>query len=147
MSNISPVKPTRPFSSIIDMLKAAGLRPTSQRLLLAKLLFGNGGRHISAEELHRDAIANHCSVSVATIYNTLKQFTAAGLLREIMVGPGRSYFDTTTAPHHHYFIEAEGKLFDIPDWEAAPIQLPMPPEGMTVTRVDLIVRLKALPAQ
>jgi Fur family iron response transcriptional regulator len=138
------MQPTLPVPSIVAKLKDAGLRPTRQRLLLAKQLFGKGARHVSAEELHLEAIAGRTPVSIATIYNALRQFTAAGLLREIMVGPGRTYFDTTTTPHQHYFIESEGRLMDIPDEKIISLQAPEPPPGMLVTRVDLIVRVASI---
>lgn len=131
----------RPFTSILAKLKDAGLRPTRQRLSLAKLLFEGGDRHVSAEELHAEAVSHRISVSLATIYNTLHQFTTAGLLREVVVEPGRSYFDNNMTPHHHFFIEGDGKLMDIPASEVALSHLPAAPAGMKVARVDVIVRL------
>jgi len=131
----------RPYTSILARLKEAGLRPTRQRLSLAKLLFEGGDRHVSAEDLHAEAGAQRISVSLATIYNTLHQFTNAGLLREVVVEPGRSYFDTNIHPHHHFFVEGAGKLMDIPAADIALSHLPEPPAGMKVARVDVIVRL------
>jgi Fur family iron response transcriptional regulator len=131
----------RPFTSILAKLKDAGLRPTRQRLSLAKLLFEGGDRHVSAEDLHAEALASRIQVSLATIYNTLHQFTTAGLLREVVVEPGRSYFDNNMTPHHHFFVEGEGRLMDIPADEVALSHLPEPPTGMKVARVDVIVRL------
>ena len=131
----------RPFTSILGKLKDAGLRPTRQRLSLAKLLFEGGDRHVSAEDLHAEAMANRIQVSLATIYNTLHQFTAAGLLREVVVEPGRSYFDNNMVPHHHFFVEGEGKLMDIPADQVLLGHLPEAPKGMKVARVDVIVRL------
>jgi Fur family iron response transcriptional regulator len=98
---------------IAEKLRAAGLRPTRQRLALAKILFGNGDRHVSAEDLHREACAAKVLVSVATVYNTLNQFTAAGLLREVAIEGDRSFFDTNTSNHFHFYHEKEGRLFDI----------------------------------
>lgn len=131
----------RPYTSILARLKEAGLRPTRQRLSLAKLLFEGGDRHVSAEDLHAEAGTQRISVSLATIYNTLHQFTNAGLLREVVVEPGRSYFDTNIQPHHHFFVEGAGKLMDIPAADIALSHLPEPPTGMKVARVDVIVRL------
>lgn len=131
----------RPFTSILAKLKDAGLRPTRQRLSLAKLLFEGGDRHVSAEDLHAEAVANRIQVSLATIYNTLHQFTSAGLLREVVVEPGRSYFDNNMSPHHHFFVEGEGKLMDISADDVTLGRLPQPPKGMKVARVDVIVRL------
>jgi Fur family iron response transcriptional regulator len=114
------------------------LRPTRQRLALAQLLLENGDRHVTAEELHGEAVI---SVSLATVYNTLHQFTEAGLLRETVVEPGRSYFDTNTADHHHFFCEATGKLHDIPAEQLSVSGLPLPPAGSEIRRVEIIVRI------
>ena len=132
----------RPYSSLIERLKAAGLRPTRQRLALAKLLFEKGDRHLTAEHLHSQAIANNVRISLATVYNTLHQFTAAGLLREVVVEPGRSYFDTNVDEHHHFYFEDSGRLQDIPGDQARLAELPIPPEGAQVQRVDIMIRLR-----
>jgi Fur family iron response transcriptional regulator len=95
----------RPFAHAIERLRSAGLRPTRQRLALVRLLFDHGDRHVSAEALHAEAQRAGVRVSLATIYNTLNQFTEAGLLREVVVEAGRSYFDTNTGDHHHFFFE------------------------------------------
>jgi Fur family iron response transcriptional regulator len=131
----------RPFGPILQKLRAAGLRPTRQRMSLAKLLFEPGDRHVTAEQLHQEATAGRIRVSLATVYNTLHQFTAAGLLREVVVQPGRSYFDTNTSDHHHFFIEANGHLQDIPGDSVALSKLPEPPEGTRIARVEVIVRV------
>jgi Fur family iron response transcriptional regulator len=126
-------------------LRGEELRPTRQRLALAKLLFEKGDRHITAEGLHEEALQANVSVSLATIYNTLHQFTAAGLLREIMVDGTRSYFDTNTEDHHHFFFEGSGRLQDIPADRVVVSELPPPPDGTAVCRVDVIIRV--LPAE
>lgn len=132
----------RPFTRVLDLIRHAGLRPTRQRLALAKLLFENGDRHVTAEMLHAEAEAAGVNVSLATVYNTLHQFTAAGLLREILADGTRSYFDTNISEHHHFFFEASGQLRDIPAERVTVTELPPPPEGTTVTRVDVIVRVR-----
>ena len=131
----------RPFTPIVQKLRAAGLRPTRQRMSLAKLLFEAGDRHVTAEQLHQEAAGGRIRVSLATVYNTLHQFTAAGLLREVVVQPGRSYFDTNTSDHHHFFIEANGHLEDIPGDSVALAKLPEPPAGTRIARVEVIVRV------
>jgi Fur family iron response transcriptional regulator len=131
----------RPFAPIVQKLRAAGLRPTRQRMSLAKLLFEMGDRHVTAEQLHQEAGQGRIRVSLATVYNTLHQFTSAGLLREVVVQPGRSYFDTNTSDHHHFFIEASGHLQDIPGDSVALSKLPEPPEGTRISRVEVIVRI------
>jgi Fur family iron response transcriptional regulator len=132
---------TRPYTESIERLRAAGLRPTRQRLALARLLFERGNRHLTAEELHAYAMAAKVHVSLATIYNTLHQFTDAGLLREVVVEPGRSYFDTNMSDHHHFYFESSGSLADIPSAQVAVTEIPLPPEGTAVRRVDVVIRL------
>lgn len=129
-------------ATALRRLRAAGLRPTRQRLALASLLIGNGDCHITAEQLHGEALAAEIKVSLATVYNTLHQFTGAGLLREVVVEPGRSYFDTNTDDHHHFFCETTGRLQDIPGAELAVNGLPLPPSGTEIRRVDVIVRVR-----
>lgn len=124
-----------------DMLRGAGLRPTRQRLALADILFAKGDRHVTAETLHEEALANAVPVSLATVYNTLHQFTGAGLLREVAVEGSKTYFDTNTSNHYHFFCEHDGVLTDIAVGELAVDGLPEPPEGMEVSRIDVLVRL------
>jgi Fur family iron response transcriptional regulator len=123
-------------------LIAAGLRPTRQRVALGELLFRRGDRHVTAERLFEEATAARMQVSLATVYNTLHQFTAAGILREIAVDGARVYFDTNTSEHHHFLFEDDGELYDIPGSSMAGLNLPDPPEGLKVARVDVIVRLR-----
>ncbi|MBI1985540.1 MAG: transcriptional repressor [Rhodospirillales bacterium] len=131
----------RPYTQVLDRLRTAGLRPTRQRLALAKLLFEGGDRHVTAEMLHAEAQTAAIRVSLATVYNTLHQFTTAGLLREIVVDSQRSYFDTNMADHHHFFFEGSSQLEDIPGHEVIVTHLPTPPKGKTVKRVDVILRV------
>jgi Fur family transcriptional regulator, iron response regulator len=122
-------------------LRAAGLRPTRQRLLLAGLLLGNGDRHVTAEQLHAEAAEREMRVSLATVYNTLRQFVEAGLLLQVVVEPGRSYFDTNTADHHHFFCGPAGLLQDIPAAALTVRGIPFPPAGTEIRRVDIVVRV------
>src|SRR5215468_3893822 len=132
----------RPYAVALDRLREAGLRPTRQRLALARLLLEYGDRHVTAEQLHGEAQAAGIRVSLATIYNTLHQFTDSGLLHEVVVEPGRSYFDTNTSDHHHFFCEVTGKLQDIPGEDLTVTSLPMPPPGTEISRVDVIIRVR-----
>jgi len=125
-----------------ERLRAVGLRPTRQRMALARLLFENGDRHVTAEMLHSEVMADGMRCSLATVYNTLHQFTDAGLLREIVVEAGRSYFDTNTSAHHHFFHEPSGRLTDIPGDRIAVGAVPTAPEGTRIKSVDVIVRLE-----
>ena len=131
----------RPFPPVVERLRAGGLRPTRQGLALARLLFDGGDRPVTAEILHGEALDAAIRVSLATVYNTLHQFTAAGLLREIVVDSQRSYFDTNISDHHHFYFETSGRLDDIPGEEVVLARLPDPPKGTRVTRVDVVVRL------
>lgn len=128
--------------SLQDRLRRSGLRPTRQRLALADLIFSRGNRHLSAEELHDEAVASDVPVSLATVYNTLHQFTHAGLLRIIAIEGSRTYFDTNTSDHYHFFIEDQNLLVDILDDAVAVENLPKPPEGMEIANIDIVVRLR-----
>jgi len=132
----------RLHSSALEQLKGVALRPTRQRLALARLLFEGGDRHVTAESLHEEAAVKHIPVSLATVYNTLHQFTAAGLLREVVVEPGRSYFDTNRHDHHHFFNETTGRLMDIPGDQVSLDRLPEVPAGFSVARVEVVIRLR-----
>lgn len=132
---------TRPYTKSLDLLRSVGLRPTRQRLALARLLFEGPDQHVTAEHLHGLARDSDVRVSLATVYNTLHQFRQAGLLREVVVEPGRSYFDTNTSDHHHFFDSESGALTDIPFEDVQVSSLPQPPDGRRVERVDVVVRL------
>lgn len=131
----------RPYSQVIEQLRTAGLRPTRQRLALAKLLFENAPRHVTAEILHAEAQEASVPVSLATVYNTLHQFTEAGLLKEIVIDPQRSHFDTTINDHGHFYFEETGRLQDIPSGEATLAQMPALPEGTKIKSVEVVVRV------
>jgi Fur family iron response transcriptional regulator len=123
-------------------LRSAGLRPTRQRLALARVLFEGGHRHLTAESLHSEVKATPTPVSLATVYNALNQFRDAGLLREVVVAAGRSYFDTNTGHHHHFYVESDGELHDFPSDRVTIAGLPAPPKGTRLSRVDVIVRVR-----
>jgi Fur family iron response transcriptional regulator len=126
------------------MLQRSGLRPTRQRVALAEILFAHGNRHVSAEGLHEEAVIRRVPVSLATVYNTLHQFTGAGLLREVAVDGSKTYFDTNTSDHHHFFIEDDNAVIDIPDGQMGVGRLPEPPPGYEISRVDVVVRLRRI---
>jgi Fur family transcriptional regulator, iron response regulator len=123
-------------------VREAGLRPTRQRLALAGLLFAKGDRHLTAEELHEEAQGAGVPVSLATVYNTLHQFTDAGMLRILAVEGAKTYFDTNTSDHHHFVIEGENRVLDILDGPVTVANLPEPPEGMEIANVDIVIRLR-----
>ncbi len=127
---------------LVDRLRDAGLRPTRQRKSLGNLLFSAGNRHVTAERLHEEAMNAGVAVSLATVYNTLHQFTSAGLLREVAVEGAKTYFDTNTSQHFHFYHEGEGKLVDIPTDMVLLENLPDAPEGTKITQVDVTVRVK-----
>ena len=131
--------------SIAEKLRGAGLRPTRQRVALARLLFDEGDCHICAESLHADAVSKNVAVSLATVYNTLNQFKSAGLLREVAIEGDRSYYDTNTSNHFHFFNEDESRLTDIPRGSLVFSGLPQVPEGKMIDRIDVIIRLKKIP--
>ncbi len=132
----------RPYSDLIDRLRAAGLRPTRQRLGLAKILFEGPARHVTAEMLHGETVDEGIHVSLATVYNTLNQFTEVGLLREIVVDGERSYFDTNTSDHHHFYHAGSSALEDIDHDDVVLGPLPAAPNGTRITRVDVVIRIE-----
>jgi Fur family iron response transcriptional regulator len=124
------------------LLIQAGLRPTRQRLALARILFRNEDRHITADCLHDDARKESVRVSLATVYNTLQQFTKAGLLRRLAIDGQKTWYDTNTSEHHHFFREDDNCVLDIAAGEIALTQLPAVPPGMEIARVEVVVRLR-----
>ncbi len=126
-----------------DWLAEAGLRPTRQRVALAALLVGDGqDRHVTAESLHAASRKAGDAVSLATVYNTLRAFCDAGLVQEITVDGSKSYFDTRTDDHPHFFWEDEARLTDAPAEELEIRRLPQAPEGAEVSKVDVVIRLR-----
>jgi Fur family transcriptional regulator, iron response regulator len=132
----------RPPHRYKELLRRAGLRLTRQRIVLGRLLFAKGNRHVTAETLHHEAIEARIPVSLATVYNTLHQFTGAGLLREIAMAGSKTFFDTNRSEHHHFFVESEEAVIDIPPEAVAINSLPQAPAGFEVARVDVVVRLR-----
>ncbi|MBD8893311.1 iron response transcriptional regulator IrrA [Roseibium litorale] len=128
------------------VLRMAGLRATRQRVALGELLFTGMHQHFNADELHQKAIAANANLSLATVYNTLHQFRQAGLLREVAVESASSYFDTDTSGHHHFFVEDDKQVLDIPPGSVSFDGIPEPPEGMEVTHIDVIVRVRKVSA-
>jgi Fur family iron response transcriptional regulator len=131
-----------PWHDVKAMLREVKLRPTRQRMALGWILFAKGDRHLTAEMLYEEATRAKVPVSLATVYNTLHQFTDVGLLRQVAVDGSKSYFDTNVSDHHHFFVEGEESLVDIPDTEVVLGKAPVAPEGFEVARVDVVVRLK-----
>jgi Fur family iron response transcriptional regulator len=125
-----------------ELLRRAGLRPTQQRLVLGSLLFANGRRHVTASTLHAEATSAGTRLSLATVYNTLNQFTDAGLLRRIGIDGSKSYFDTNPTGHHHFFVDQEDSLLDVPEPGLLIDPLPQPLPGFEVAGVDVVIHLR-----
>lgn len=141
--NAGRVQRTQPSAALVSRLRAAGLRPTQQRIALAALLFqGEQPRHVTAEQLFAGATAAGVPISLATVYNTLRQFTAAGLLQQVVLEAGRCHFDTNIEPHQHVIMSDGNHIRDIHASEIIFSQLPLPPEGTEIERVDVIIRVK-----
>ena len=133
----------RPYAKLLDQLRSLGMRPTRQRLALAKLLFEGNNRHVTAEVLLREALDARVRISLATVYNTLHQFTRVGLLREIVVDAGCSYFDTNTSNHHHFYCEDTHELTGIDGIDIQFGQLPKPPASKKISGVHVVVWIKS----
>jgi len=125
-------------------LRSVGLRPTIQRIALADLLFGRCHRHVTAEELHAEAVENGIVLSLATVYNTLHQFTNAGLIRALAVDGTRTWFDTNISDHQHFLVEGTGTILDVDAHHLQILNLPSPPDGMEVAHVDVVIRLRPI---
>jgi Fur family iron response transcriptional regulator len=131
-----------PDLDLEERLRAAGLKPTRQRMALARLLFTGAHRHVTPESLFNEAQAGGAGVSLATVYNALHQFRDAGLVREVKLDSERRWFDTNAGAHHHFFIEDTGALIDI-DEASVGVSTPPPPRGFAVAGVDVVIRLTA----
>ena len=129
-------------TSTVEQLRDAGLKPTRQRVAIADILFKDGHKHISAEDLYSEIERSDMPVSLATVYNTLHQFTKAGLLREVSVDGAKTYFDTNTHEHQHFFVEDTNEVFDVDGIQLSSDDIPNVPDDMEVVRVDVVVRLR-----
>src|ERR1700724_3644323 len=130
-----------PWHDVRTMLRRVGLRPTRQRMSLGWILFAKGDRHVTAELLYEEATRAKVPVSLATVYNTLHQFTEVGLLRQVAIDGSKTYFDTNASEHHHFFVEDENAVVDIPGPDVLVDKLPTPPGGSAIARVEVVVRL------
>ena len=126
----------------IELLKKAALRPTKQRIALTKILFQENHLHVTAEQLHSEAIRKGYKISLATVYNALNRFKEECIFKQVLVEPGKIYFDTNTESHHHFYIEETGELVDVPDDECKIVSLPLIPAEYTVNQVEITIRLE-----
>ena len=140
---ISTFNPISNFNQAVKKLSNIGLRPTKQRMILIKLLFENPDRHISADELYEEVKKEDRKISLATIYNTLKQFTKVGLLKELVVDQNKSIYCTNHDPHYHLYNEDEGKVIDIPQ-KNIDLNIPSIPACLSLHNVDVVVRVRTL---
>jgi len=140
---ISTFNPITDYNQAISKLSKNGIRPTKQRMVLAKLLFENGDRHISAEELFEEVKKEDRKISLATIYNTLKQFKNIGLLKELVIDQNKSIYCTNHDAHYHLLIEDENKIIDIPR-QNIDLNLPELPACLSLHNIDIIVRVRTL---
>jgi Fur family iron response transcriptional regulator len=128
-------------ASIRRKLADAGVRPTRQRVDLARAIFGGGDWHFTAEMIYQDTRAVRFAPTLGTIYNTLNEFARCGLLREIAIYDAKLWYDTKTGPHYHFYWEDTEELSDIPDAFRPMIDVPAP-DGASIAAIDVIVRLK-----
>jgi Fur family iron response transcriptional regulator len=143
LNKIEVFDPLNDYNRAIHNLKKNNIRPTKQRMILAKILFEKGRRHVSAENLYDEVKKDDRKISLATIYNTLKQFTQIGLIREIVVDQNKSLYCTNKEPHYHLYIEDEGKIVDIPT-KNIDLNIPSIPACLNLHNIDVIVRIRTL---
>ena len=142
-ASIEVYNPMSAYNSAINKLEKNGIRATKQRRVLAKLIFDKGKRHISAENLFDEVKRDERKISMATIYNTLKQFTSLGLIREIVVDQNKSLYCNNNQSHYHLYIEDEGKVIDIPT-KNIDLDIPSIPACLKLHDIDVIVRIRTL---
>ena len=143
LKNIKTYNPLSDYNKVIKKLSNNGVRPTKQRMVLAKLLFEKGKRHVSAEDLYLEVRKEDRRISLATVYNTLKQFTKLGIIKEVVVDQNKSLYCNNNKYHYHLYIEDEGKVVDIPA-ENINLDLPSFPACLNLHNVDVIVRVRTL---
>ena len=143
VSAIKVYDPMNIYHQAIKKIESSGIRPTKQRRVLAKILFEKGNRHVSADELFHDVKKEDRKISMATVYNTLKQFTNLGLVREVVVDQNKSLYCTNHKSHYHLYIEDEGKIVDIPT-KNIDLNIPSIPACLQLYNIDVIVRIRTL---
>ena len=143
VSAIKEYDPMNIYHQAMKKIESSGIRPTKQRRVLAKILFENGNRHVSADELFHDVKKEDRKISMATVYNTLKQFTSLGLVREVVVDQNKSLYCTNRKSHYHLYIEDEGKIVDIPT-KNIDLNIPSIPACLQLHNIDVIVRIRTL---
>ena len=142
-ASIEVYNPMSAYNGAIKTLEKNGIRATKQRRVLAKLIFDKGKRHISAENLFDEVKGEERKISMATVYNTLKQFTSLGLIREIVVDQNKSLYCNNNQSHYHLYIEDEGKVIDIPT-KNIDLDIPSIPACLQLHDIDVIVRIRTL---
>jgi len=143
VSAIKVYDPMNIYHQAMKKIESSGIRPTKQRRVLAKILFEKGNRHLSADELFHDVKKEDRKISMATVYNTLKQFTSLGLVREVVVDQNKSLYCTNHKSHYHLYIEDEGKIVDIPT-KNINLNIPSIPACLQLHNIDVIVRIRTL---
>ena len=143
VSAIKVYDPMNIYHQAMKKIESSGIRPTKQRRVLAKILFEKGNRHVSADELFHDVKKEDRKISMATVYNTLKQFTSLGLVREVVVDQNKSLYCTNRKSHYHLYIEDEGKIVDIPT-KNIDLNIPSIPACLQLHNIDVIVRIRTL---
>jgi len=143
LNNIKTYNPLNGYHKAIMKLENNGVRPTKQRRVLAKLIFEKGKRHVSVEDLYTEVRKEDRKISLATIYNTLKQFTKLGIIKEVVVDQNKSLYCNNFKSHYHLYIEDEGKVVDIPT-ENINLDIPSFPACLSLHNVDVIVRVRTL---
>jgi len=132
------------YDSFAALLQAAGLRPTRQRMVLAKWLFSGCPKHVTVAEARVAVRKMRAGVSLATVYNVLNDFSRAGLLRQVAVSGGPVFFDTNVDAHHHLFDEKSERLSDISPSSIRFARTPIIPFGRRLSRIDVVVRVRAI---
>jgi Fe2+/Zn2+ uptake regulation proteins len=125
----------------LEMLRHAGIRPTRQRVTIMRTIRVGGRRHLTPEGFHRELSEAGLKLALGTVYNTLNQFAASGLLRRVGFGD-RTFYCTNTEVHHHYYDEDSGRIEDIPGPQPVVTGLPDLAPGYEMLGVEIMVRVR-----
>ena len=123
-------------------LKKFGIKITKQRMEIASILFDGEFKHFSADDLYNLTEKKNLQISLATIYNTLKEFSNLGLIKEIIIDPNRIWYDTCVKNHYHFYNSATNKLIDIPEAQIKVSKLPSIPKGHKIEQMNVVIHLQ-----
>ena len=135
MDNVIELK-----SKVQEKLKLYGLRPTRARTRIGMILLDKP-KHLSADQVHEKLKLKGYTISKATVYNTLNAFAKYGIVTEVTIDPSRTYYDSTTKAHHHFFNVDTGQLMDIASDDISVENIPRLPDNTQIQDLEIVVKI------